>query len=121
MKLYSAIALSLIFAASAIGQPTPKSKIILGEWRSTNSYHKTPVRRLIFKPDSSFEETLNNSLGSITFLSKYYFVGDQIVIVQLTKNDSSRIIFYNNNKFKFTEFSDSSTDYMYKLTFKRTK
>jgi len=121
MKLYLVIALSLVLAGSVIGQPTPKSKILLGEWHSTNSYHKTPIRKLIFKADNSFEETVNGSLGSITFLSKYYFAGDQIVIVQALKNDSGRIVFYNKNKFKFTEFSDSSTDYMYKLTFKRTK
>jgi hypothetical protein len=121
MKLNLAIALLFILVCSAVGQLTPKSKIILGEWHSTNSYHKAPIRKLIFKVDSSFEETANGSLGSITSLSKYYFVGDQIVIVNAAKNDSGRIVFYNNNKFKFTEFSDSSTDYMYKLTFKRIK
>ncbi len=91
---------------------------IIGEWWSTKSHRKIPARILVFGKDSSYTETVNSSLGSITATSKYYFVDNKLVI-GATNGEMSELLFYGKNKFKFVGFSDSLTDYKYKLIFKR--
>lgn len=118
-KKILAIVITFGIINTAYSQSKQIDKII-GEWWSTKSHRKVPDRILVFGKDSSYKEIVNGSIGSITTISKYYFVNNKMVI-RTTNDEMSKVIFLGNNKFKFTEFSDSLTDYKYKLTFKRRK
>jgi hypothetical protein len=119
MKRFLVIVALFASTNSAFSQSRQVDKII-GEWWSTKTYGKVPIRILVFRKDSSYTETINGSLGSITATSKYYFVNNKIVI-GTTNSEMSGLLFYGNNKFKFIEFPDTQTDYKYKLVFKRKK
>jgi hypothetical protein len=119
MNTFLLIVLLFLGSNRALSQSRNVDKII-GVWWSTKTYKQIPIRVLTFGKDNSYTETVNGSIGSITVISKYYFV-DNTLVIGTPNGEMSDLLFYGKNKFKFIHFSDTLTDYKYKLIFKRRK
>ncbi len=74
------------------------------------------MRELIFMNDSTYSETVSGSLGSIKLSNaKYHFINDSLVL----EGVKSKIVFFGNDKFKFSIAKQDSVDLLYMLIFER--